>query len=382
VKQANALYSQRNYAQALALYQKAAAQGNAEAEERIGELYWYGLGVSHDNAQATAWFQKAAALGNALAEFQLGLMNAQARNYAEALAWYQKSAAQGEGGAEVNLGLMYQRGLGVAIDYAQALALYRKAAAQGMAEGQIGWMYQQGLGVATNFPQALIWYRKAAAKKDLNAESNLGYMYQHGQGVPVDYAQALAWYRKAAPYTVLADENLGLMYRYGLGTPIDYGQAISWYQQAAARGDQNAVQALAQMNSAAQPEPAQPAPAPQQTASSDSSQPAADYQHCAIVTEKTVNLNGMNDNTLVQLGNSCNFAIDTVAVSTSHRVLNGRAANDPGGGIGWSSTANGDPFIYVCPDPLEPVDENGNLPTAPNQTIYCKQVTLTGRQEY
>jgi hypothetical protein len=44
----------------------------------------------------------------------------------------------------------------------------------------------------------------------------------------------------------------------------------------------------------------------------------------------------------VQVGNSCDFPISIVAVSSAHRTVNGRSANDPGGGIGWNASTMGD----------------------------------------
>lgn len=103
--------------------------------------------------------------------------------------------------------------------------------------------------------------------------------------------------------------------------------------------------------------------------------PAADYQHCAVVSQRAVqtgNANGM----FVQVGNSCDFPISIVAVSSAHRTVNGRSANDPGGGIGWNASTMGDASLYICPSPLLALDADGNLPTAANQTLYCKQSSL------
>jgi TPR repeat protein len=44
-------------------YRKAAGQGNADAENNIGDLYENGLGVSQDYVQAMVWYRKAADQG-------------------------------------------------------------------------------------------------------------------------------------------------------------------------------------------------------------------------------------------------------------------------------------------------------------------------------
>jgi hypothetical protein len=55
---------QKNYPVALKLFDQLAAAGNSEAQLRLGEMYWYGEGVSVDRAKADGLFAKAAAAGN------------------------------------------------------------------------------------------------------------------------------------------------------------------------------------------------------------------------------------------------------------------------------------------------------------------------------
>ena len=59
------------HAAALKAFQSLAAQGNAEAQNNLGELHAKGQGVPQDYAQARQWFEKAAAQGNALAQNNL-----------------------------------------------------------------------------------------------------------------------------------------------------------------------------------------------------------------------------------------------------------------------------------------------------------------------
>ena len=51
----------KDYATALALYQKAAELGHAEAQYGIASLYQYGYGVEKDYAKAVMWYEKAIA---------------------------------------------------------------------------------------------------------------------------------------------------------------------------------------------------------------------------------------------------------------------------------------------------------------------------------
>lgn len=60
-----------DYATALKNFQSLAAQGNAEAQNNLGELHAKGQGVPQDYSQARQWYEKAAAHGHALAQNNL-----------------------------------------------------------------------------------------------------------------------------------------------------------------------------------------------------------------------------------------------------------------------------------------------------------------------
>jgi TPR repeat protein len=57
-----------DYQQAMNWYRKAADQGYADAQYKVGWFYENGSGVGKDNDQAKAWYQKAADQGNADAQ--------------------------------------------------------------------------------------------------------------------------------------------------------------------------------------------------------------------------------------------------------------------------------------------------------------------------
>ncbi|MCD8561167.1 MAG: sel1 repeat family protein [Shewanella xiamenensis] len=196
----------------LIVVQKAAEQGDAKAQHKLGGMYYRGEGV--------------------------------AQNYSQAYAWYQMAAEQGYAKAQFILGTMFHFGRGVAQDYDKALAWYQKAAAQGDVDAQnkLGDMYVLGKGVAQNYSQALTWYQKAAEQGDVGAQYNLGVMYDQGQGVTRDYSQAFAWYKRAAEQGYAkAQHNLGVMYKYGQAVAQNNIQAYVWYSVAAANGELGAA---------------------------------------------------------------------------------------------------------------------------------------------
>jgi TPR repeat protein len=71
---ANAMFKNKAYPQALQLYAKLANAGNAEAQLHLGEMYWYGEAGAVDEGKADAWFRKSAAKGNKVAAAALDMM--------------------------------------------------------------------------------------------------------------------------------------------------------------------------------------------------------------------------------------------------------------------------------------------------------------------
>ena len=92
-------------------YLKLAEQGDPEAQNKIGKLYYNGNGVPQDTEQAFYWFKQAADRGNAKAQNNLGYMyyNGEAveQDYEQSIKWYRKAAEQGNTEAQFNLGYMY-----------------------------------------------------------------------------------------------------------------------------------------------------------------------------------------------------------------------------------------------------------------------------------
>ena len=95
-------------AEAVKWYQKAAAQGNADAQCGLGFAYYRGKGVITNATEAVKWYRKAAGQGNAYAQCGLGDAYYNGRGVpqdkAEAIKWYQKAAEQGNAYAQEALG--------------------------------------------------------------------------------------------------------------------------------------------------------------------------------------------------------------------------------------------------------------------------------------
>ena len=263
---------------------KAAEQGDADAQYRLGTCYAIGDGVETNEAEALKWYHKAAEQGHEGAKGRLvdwyKLEEDRAvKWYRKAeVGWYRKAAEQGCVIAQFRLGMCYATGTGVEQnqekaeewfdkikdpfdqfmigncflaplhfdfirDEVMAMKWYRKAAEQGYANAQynLGWMYANGEGVSKDDNEAVKWYRKAAEQGDAHAQNSLGMMYGFGRGVPKDDSESAKWYRKAAEQGLAqAQLMLGLMYRNGRGVTQDDYEAVRLYRKAAEQGEKYA----------------------------------------------------------------------------------------------------------------------------------------------
>lgn len=195
----------QNYAEAVKLFQKAADQGDAEAQYSLSKCYRHGVGVYKNETVADIWIRSAAEKG--LPKAQVGLAisyqegNGVTRNYAEAVKWYLKAAEQGDIDSQLALGLCYAKGEGVNYDVKEANKWNEKAAENGdrWAQFLVGMFYKDGFKVITpDYPRAVNWFRKSAAQEHAQAQIQLGICYGFGLGIPLDEVEAVKWFRKAA----------------------------------------------------------------------------------------------------------------------------------------------------------------------------------------
>jgi hypothetical protein len=115
---------------------RAAEQGDAAAQFRLGAQYESGDGVHQDASQAAEW--------------------------------YRRSAEQGVAGAQYCLAWLYLRGAGVPQDPATASRWLQAAAEQGLSEAQeaLSRLYRRGEGVPRDLVKAQHWMERAAADPD------------------------------------------------------------------------------------------------------------------------------------------------------------------------------------------------------------------------
>ncbi|MDA0262121.1 MAG: tetratricopeptide repeat protein [Proteobacteria bacterium] len=134
LKQGDDAYGRGDYAAALDVYRSLAAARNSSAEYYLGVMCEFGHGVEKDISEAVIWYRKAAEDGSALAQLKLGLnldegLGGVARDPAEALRWYRMAAEHGHiAEAMRKVGWIYHRGNGVPQDHVQAFFWFGLAA--------------------------------------------------------------------------------------------------------------------------------------------------------------------------------------------------------------------------------------------------------------
>ena len=157
----------RQPADAISAYRKAAEKGSTSAMVELGVLLANGSGVAKDQAEARRLFERAAEAGN-----PRGVTNL---------------AALSSGG-------------GVPSDPVRARALLSKAAEANSAEAQyqLGLMTADGVGGPKDDVAARGLFDKAATQSHPGALERMGAFAQSGRGGPQDSSAAKTYYEKAA----------------------------------------------------------------------------------------------------------------------------------------------------------------------------------------
>jgi len=123
----------KDFVMAAKWFEKAAEHGYADAQMRLGLLYFTGQGVPKDNVRGLEFIRKAAEQGYVRAQFYIGNLTEDNTKSAE---WYEKAAEQEDTDAQYELGLLYLNGDGVPKDNEKAAKWFEKAAEQGHVKAQ------------------------------------------------------------------------------------------------------------------------------------------------------------------------------------------------------------------------------------------------------
>jgi len=241
-------YERDDYVLAMSIWLPLAERGNSEAQNKIGYMYYHGMGVPADKRAAFEWLHASASNGNFEAQRRVAWMyeNAEGvdRNLNEAVNWYRRAAGRGNAKAQLRMGKYYLSGKVVTRNDDKAIQWIKSAAQLGEQEAQhlLGSIHSS----MSNNKEAVRWQRKSAEQGYKHAQYALGGHLEMGWGVSIDYGAAAKWYLKAAEQGhAYAQLDLGNLFRDGKGVQKDIGMAKYWYEKAAQQGSEDAVTALA-----------------------------------------------------------------------------------------------------------------------------------------
>ncbi|XP_049990280.1 protein sel-1 homolog 2 isoform X3 [Alexandromys fortis] len=295
-------FGMQNITAAIRLYESLAKEGSHKAQNALGFLSSYGIGMEYDQAKALIYYTFGSAGGSMMSQMILGyrylsginvLQNCEvALNHykkvadyiadkleksegipvekvrlterpenlssnSEILDWdiyqyYKFLAERGDVQIQVSLGQLHLIGRkGLDQDYYKALYYFLKAAKAGSANAMafIGKMYLEGnIAAPQNNATAFKYFSMAASKGNAIGLHGLGLLYFHGKGVPVNYGEALKYFQKAAEKGwPNAQFQLGFMYYSGSGVWKDYKLAFKYFYLASQSGQPLAIYYLAEM---------------------------------------------------------------------------------------------------------------------------------------
>ncbi|XP_076971248.1 protein sel-1 homolog 2 isoform X5 [Tamandua tetradactyla] len=258
-------FGMQNITAATQLYEFLAKEGSCKAQNALGFLSSYGIGMEYDQAKALIYYTFGSAGGSMMSQMILGYRYLSGINVLQncevALSHYKKVAdyiadklekSEGIPVEKVSLGQLHLIGRkGLDQDYYKALYYFLKAAKAGSANAMalIGKMYLEGNAAAPqNNATAFKYFSMAASKGNAIGLHGLGLLYFHGKGVPVNYAEALKYFQKAAEKGwPNAQFQLGFMYYSGSGVWKDYKLAFKYFYLASQSGQPLAIYYLAKM---------------------------------------------------------------------------------------------------------------------------------------
>ena len=162
----------RQTAEAMTAWRKAADKGSSSAMVELGVLYGTGAGVARDEAQARKLFERAAQAGNPRGVSNLAALGGGASSDPARARELLSKGAESNAEAQYQLGMMLAEGNGGARDDTAARALFEKAAAQNHpgALERMGAFAQEGRGGPKDSDAAKAYYQRAAALGDEDAK--------------------------------------------------------------------------------------------------------------------------------------------------------------------------------------------------------------------
>lgn len=233
-----------------------AENGHLKAQESLGWIYKWGMGVESDLQIAKKWSQLAFDNGSSFAATQLGellLLNSENSSDDAAVGFEMllQSAQNNDELAQFYVGYAYENGLAVIENDFNAASWYEKSANNGWLQATLALaeLYADRDSDVYDLSKSLKWYESAAAQDHLNALHQTGVYHLLGMGTEVNKTLGVRYLTLAAEKgSVGSQYTLGMIYLSG-DPPVqqDYEKAAKWLQQATGDGLPQAHYALATM---------------------------------------------------------------------------------------------------------------------------------------
>lgn len=241
------------------LIEKAAREGDGDAQDYLGSCYHYGFLLKKDINKAWNFYTQAAGSGVANSMIELGVMNLNREKMApnDAAAIYYLKAALDKGDSRANyyLGRAYLDGRGVDEDGDKGWDLIESAADDGF-ELALNFLGKTYLSMARDeetddkdreeyVENAAHYLSQSAEQNNAEGQWHLGWMYINGDYFDKDEHAGIDLFKKAADQDFSpAMVALGMCFEDGIGVPQDKNTAISYYEMAAEQDNEEAIEAL------------------------------------------------------------------------------------------------------------------------------------------
>lgn len=244
-------YQAMDYVAALEEFFLLAEQGNAEAQYRVGMMYYNGEGVPKKQSSLGATFEKAEN-GDVSEQFMAGFMvegkGLARHDIREAFRWYSKAAKQGDVRAQLALANMYYNGVGVAQNDEEAIKWYAKAADEGNSKAAESLHYFQKYWerISDEVKAQYTWNTKEVRVGKEQEHFTADRVMNYGFGVPKDdINEAYKMFAKAAEQGhVQAQYNIGISFLTARGISSNFEKYIEWMAKAAKHGHAEAQMSL------------------------------------------------------------------------------------------------------------------------------------------
>jgi len=238
---------------------------NPKAQQFLGTRLREGWFTSQNTREGNKWLEKAFQNGDGKAAALLGDSYEKGayekeKDLQKAVEYYGKGSQLGDEQCLRKLGYLSYLGKGLPKDESAAASYYSKAIEKGdvLAKYYLADLYRFGVGVEKNQQKAFDLYSKVINSDSLSEEqrndacAKLGTYYLQGGVVSKDAFVGVSLFQKSiigASSSPLGMFFLGYCLYNGLGIDINKDKAQEMFQSAAKRGQQNAMQALKNIQS-------------------------------------------------------------------------------------------------------------------------------------